>query len=77
MARASPPTKPHPVLRKICTEIREILDKSDKQPANGLRMIRAWQKSSPFNFGDRDCRGGCSGMAGGWNHRPLALVEWI
>jgi hypothetical protein len=53
------------LLRKICTEIGELLDKSDKEPAKWPGMIRAWQKSSMFNSGGRDCPGGCSGTAGG------------
>src|SRR5579863_5168051 len=35
-------------LRKICKEIREILDGSDKRPANRIGMVRRWRTSSRF-----------------------------
>jgi hypothetical protein len=36
----------------------QILNMPDKSAANGPSIVGPWPKSSPFNFGARDCHGG-------------------
>jgi hypothetical protein len=43
----------------------QILSTLRKRTANRPGMVRPWRRSSAFDFGEPDCRGGCSAMPGG------------